>query len=351
MSVLATQVVFAQQADRLVVITLDGFRWQELFNGADSALLADAKFTPDKEEYIRKFWDKSPEIRRQKLLPFFWTTLAAQGQVYGNRGYGNLVDNANPHWFSYPGYNEIFTGYPDSSVNSNDKVWNPHRNVLEFVQQQPDYRGRVAAFTSWDVFPFILHEERSGVYVNSGFEDLPVAESPERRQIQLMQKLTYRPLGDGVRPDLQTYLAATYYLRTYQPKVLYIGFDETDDYAHAGRYDMYLQAAAMTDRLLADLWAYLQTDNNYRGRTALVITTDHGRGDRNKAQWKDHGTKVSDAGQIWCFLAGPGVAPKGELKTPSSYVQAQLAATMAGLLGLTFIADHPVASPIPLTTK
>ena len=164
LSVLATQVVFAQQADRLVVITLDGFRWQELFNGADSALLADAKFTPDKEEYIRKFWDKSPEIRRQKLMPFFWNTLAAQGQVYGNRRYGNLVDNANPHWFSYPGYNEIFTGYPDSLVNSNDKVWNPHRNVLEFVQQQPEYRGRVAAFTSWDVFPFILHEERSGVY-------------------------------------------------------------------------------------------------------------------------------------------------------------------------------------------
>ena len=349
--ILAGPTARAQQADRLVVVTLDGFRWQELFNGADSALLTDSKFTREKDEYIRKYWDPSPMVRRQKLMPFFWNVLAAQGQVHGNRRYGNLLNNANPHWFSYPGYNEIFTGYPDSMVNSNDKVWNPHINVLEFLQQQPDYRGSVAAFTSWDVFPFILNEERSGVYVNSGFEDIPMRVSAERDLIQRMQELTYRPLGDGVRPDLQTYLAAKYYLRTYQPKVLYIGFDETDDYAHGGRYDMYLQAAAMTDRMLADLWAFLQADVNYRGRTALVITTDHGRGDRIKEQWKDHGRKVSDAGQIWCFVAGPGVVPLGELRTEATHFQSQLAATMAALLGLTFTANHPVAGPLPVTSK
>ena len=62
----------------------------------------------------------SSEERRKLLMPFFWNTIAKQGQVYGNRRYSNNVNTANKYWFSYPGYNEIFTGYPDTAVNSNE---------------------------------------------------------------------------------------------------------------------------------------------------------------------------------------------------------------------------------------
>ena len=77
--------------------------------------------------------------------------MARQGQLYGNRRYDNKVDNANPYWFSYPGYNEIFTGYADTSINSNDKKYNKNENILEFINKQKDYQGSVAAFTTWDV--------------------------------------------------------------------------------------------------------------------------------------------------------------------------------------------------------
>ena len=45
---------------------------------------------------------------------------------------------------------------------------------------RPGFEGRVAAFTSWDVFPYIINEARSGVVVNSGWEPLadPAGLSP-----------------------------------------------------------------------------------------------------------------------------------------------------------------------------
>lgn len=99
-------------------------RWEEVFGGADSALLLNKQFTKDSAGTSAKFWDDNIEARRKKLFPFLWSTVVSKGQLYGNRWKGSEVNNANRYKFSYPGYNEIFTGYPDTLVNSNDKIWN-----------------------------------------------------------------------------------------------------------------------------------------------------------------------------------------------------------------------------------
>ncbi len=125
-----------RQTENLIIITLDGMRWQEVFNGADKELLANKTFTRDSADTWGKFWDGNSLQRRKKLFPFLWSEIEAKGQLHGNRAYNNFVNVANPYWFSYPGYNEIFTGFPDDSVNSNDKVWNPNSNVLEFINTQ-----------------------------------------------------------------------------------------------------------------------------------------------------------------------------------------------------------------------
>ncbi len=46
---------------------------------------------------------------------------------------------------------------------------NPHVNVLEYLNNSREYKGKVAVFTSWNVFPFILNQVRSGLPVNSGY--------------------------------------------------------------------------------------------------------------------------------------------------------------------------------------
>lgn len=137
--------------ENIIVVTTDGLRWQELYIGMDSALANNPVFNQHQKDYIYKtYWDNDPSERRKKLLPFIWSNFARHGQLYGNRNYGNFVNTTNPFWFSYPGYNEMFTGFADTAINTNSYPDNPNLNVLEFLNNQPGYKGKVAAFGSWE---------------------------------------------------------------------------------------------------------------------------------------------------------------------------------------------------------
>jgi hypothetical protein len=331
------------KTENLVIVTLDGMRWEEVFGGVDSAIIVNKNFTRDSDQVTKNFWSDDVNERRKKLFPFLWTTVAASGQLYGNRNAGCEVNNANPFWFSYPGYNEIFTGYPDTAVNSNDKIPNKNENVLEFINKQKDYTGKVAAFSTWDCFPYILNKWRSGIYVNSDVDTLKF-NTPALQLINDMQFLTTKPID--VRPDVFTYFAAREYLKVYKPRVLYIAFDETDDFAHAGDYDQYLKSAHAEDAMIADLWNTTQSMPQYKDRTTLIVTCDHGRGNKIKEQWTDHGEKIADAGQIWIAAIGPDSKPLGEVKNNGTLYQLQLATTFAALLGFDFKPAHPVMQPI-----
>lgn len=331
------------KTENLVIVTMDGMRWQEVFNGVDEVLMNDSLFNHNRDGIRDRFWAATSEERRVKLFPFFWNVIAKSGQLYGNRKYDNKVDNSNPFWFSYPGYNEIFTGYPDTSVNSNDKVYNKNQNVLEFLNKQKDIAGKVAAFTTWDVFPYILNEPRSGFYVNSDVDTLAF-NTPALKLINDMQFLTTQPID--VRPDIFTYMAAREYLKEYKPRVLYIAFDETDDFAHEGMYDQYIKSAYSQDAMIADLWKIVQTIPQYKNKTTLIITCDHGRGDKNKSDWQHHGANIPDAHELWLAVMGPDSKPMGEVRTSGQLYQRQIATTIARLLGYDFKPDHPVKEPI-----
>jgi len=270
-----------------------------------------------------------------------------KGQLYGNRNRGSFVDVANPYKFSYPGYNEIFTGYPDTAVNSNDKKKNKNENVLEFINKQKGYTNKVAAFSTWDVPPYFLNKWRSGLYVNSDQDTINFG-SAQSKLLNDLQKLSMKPNGE--RPDIVTYMSGREYLKEHKPKVLYISFDETDEYAHQGKYDYYLSAAHAEDGMIGDIWNLVQSLPEYKNKTTLIVTCDHGRGDKIKDQWRDHGEKVEDASQIWLAVIGPDTSPLGEIKT-GQYYQKQFATTMAALLGFKFKPAHPVGDVITTILK
>jgi hypothetical protein len=336
------------RTSNVMLITLDGLRWQELFAGADSALLRDRRYVRDTSALRTDFWRATAAERRAVLMPFFWSTIASQGQLHGNRTRGSRVDVTNTRRFSYPGYNEILTGYADPGITSNEKVPNPNRTILEFAQQQPALRGRVAAFGSWDVFPFIINEERSGVPVNAGFEAAAHAGLSARET--LLNELQARVPSPwvNVRLDAFTQGYALEYLKRERPRLVYIAYGETDDFAHDERYDFYLRAARRTDGFIRELWEWLQSDSQCRNRTTLIITTDHGRGSGNR--WNTHGEDVAGAEQIWIALLGPDVPPLGEASSGRHY-QNQIAATIALLLNLPFTADRPIGRPLPVLER
>lgn len=332
-----------RKTENLVIVTLDGLRWQEVFGGVDSSLMNNTNYDRDSAYIKKNFWSDDIYERRKKLFPFLWTTIAGNGQLYGNRKLNNYVNTANPFWFSYPGYNEIFTGYPDTAVNSNDKILNKNENVLEFINKQNGFQGKVAAFTTWDVFPYILNAKRSGIYVNADVDSLKFS-NPQLTLINDIQFLTTRPID--VRPDVLTYIAAREYFKAYNPRVLYIAFDETDDFAHGGLYDQYIKSAHAEDGMIADIWKTIQSIPQYKNKTTLIVTCDHGRGDKIKDQWKDHGQKVEDSNQIWIAAIGPDTKVTGEVTQSGQLYQRQLATTFAALLGFDFKPAHEVMKPV-----
>ena len=65
-----------------------------------------------------------------RLFPFIWGEFVSKGQLYGNRKYRNFVNITNPYSFSYPGYNDLFTGFADSAINTNHFPDNPNPECI-----------------------------------------------------------------------------------------------------------------------------------------------------------------------------------------------------------------------------
>ena len=339
--------LFAQdvsfKTERIVLITLDGLRWQEVFTGADSLLVDDSGWVKKSGSLLADFWDPDFSKRREKLMPFVWGTMAKVGQLYGNRKYGNKGSTSNSLWFSYPGYNELLSGYADDlRITSNDKVNNPNVTFLEYLQRNPQYEGQVKAVGGWDVFPYILHENRSGISVNAGFD---VAEGEALTEVEktvnrLQQEL--RGPWENVRLDPFTHAYALETLKKYHPKVAYFAYGETDDWAHQGAYDQYLWSARQSDAYIQEIWEYLQSDPFYRNKTTLLVTVDHGRG-TGKENWKNHGASVEGSGQVWLMVMGPDTPALGEIKQEGQWYTAMLARSIFHLLGLDY--PDPKAAP------
>ena len=161
--------------------------------------------------------------------------------------------------------------------------------------------------------------------------------------INSIKQDSYLPFGIEEYCDVFTHYMAMDDLQKKKPRVLFISYGETDEWAHEGHYKDYHNAAHQIDKWLSDIWSFVQSDTKYKNKTALFITVDHGRGDLIKEKWTSHNNKIEDSHQIWFGVIGPGIPAKGEVKTFMQLYQVQYAATFAELLGLTFACEHPVA--------
>ena len=336
-----------RRTENVLLVTYDGLRRQELFVGADETLLnREHGGVRDVDAVRARFWSDDPLRRRETLLPFFWNVVARHGQVFGDSKVGSSVRVTNGLYFSYPGYNEILSGVADARIDSNAKRPNPNLTVLEALDRESRLSGRVAAFGSWDVFPFILNEETTGIPVNAGWERLEHA-SPPSRTAELNALAAEIPhYWSNVRYDLFTFEGSLGYLEQHKPRLLYVAFGETDDWAHDGRYDLYLESARRTDDYIRRLWDTLQSLPEYAGKTSMILTSDHGRG-AGPEDWRRHGSDVSGSELTWIAVIGPDTPSLG-IRVDTDVTQGQVAASVAALLGYDFREDSPAAArPLP----
>lgn len=336
-------------AQYVVFISIDGLRPQEFFEGADPRLFLADLGVKDAEAAKGRYLAGDREANRRKLLPYLWSRIESDGWAAGDWQNDSHVTVSNGLYFSYPGYNEMLCGFGDPRVDSNAKKYNENVTVLEWLHRQSPYRDRVMAFASWDVFPFIINDRRSGIPVNAGWMPLSVGRPEALESYQLVAEHLFHE-WDAVRFDAFTAGGAIEALRLTRPRVLHVALGEPDDWAHGGRYDRYLSSAHQCDRLIQRLWDECQRIPEYAGKTAFVVTTDHGRGDGREG-WKNHGTSNPGSDRVWVAAFGAGVVSSGS-DHGGQFQLAQVAATLADLLGHDFTQHDPrIAPPLPCVQK
>lgn len=334
----------------VILVTLDGLRWQEVFSGFDPLYAtkeAGGITTPIIAERVNQaFARDSAEASRAAIMPFFWGVVAKDGQVFGDRGVKNAGRVTNPYKFSYPGYNELLCGYLDPRINKNEFPPNPNVTVLEWLHGRPGFAGKVAAYGAWTRVHEIVNGARAGFPTVAGWQQIPafhgVPLSPKERFLNEMMERSTQVWHEEC-PDSFIQEAAIEYLTTHKPRVFYVSLGETDEWAHMRRYDLYLEAAHRGDAFIKRLWDTIQSMPEYAGKTSLVITTDHGRGGTPR-DWTDHGRNTPGSDGWWAAVLGPQIPARGVIGQ-GEVTQSQIAATVAALVGEDYRGAVSKAAP------
>ncbi len=301
----------------LILVTIDGYRWEELFRGADPALVTDPAY---RARYV-----DAPD-RAAALTPFL-LSFAQTGALIGNRDANSCARVSNDFWFSYPGYAEMLSGRPNPAVRYNAAIPNDDVTVLERLAR----RGlSVRVFAEWETMRAILNEARSGLSI-------------------------FTPPDYGAPHDPQVIPAARAALAD-PPRVLYVALGDTDNRAHEGEYEQYLAAASEADAFAREIWDAYQANPRTAGRTTMIITADHGRGRAGDDRWRGHGSGrwrgiivpgLRHAGSDADFIAvrGPGVGATQSYSMEHCATLSQVAATMLTALGLHDAEAQPDMAP------
>jgi hypothetical protein len=335
--------------EHVLIIMTDGLRWQEVFRGADPALLIKSNNNNHSVDVLAKLYLRpTPEESRAALMPFLWNHIVPNGEIYGNRDKGSEAYVTNGLNFSYPGYNETLTGHPDPRITSNDNIPNENLTVLEWLNREwqttdPSSQNQTAAFGAWPIIGAIVNQQRAGFTVNVGYDSL--TSTPTTPQLDLLNHIKAETprIFDEEPFDTLTFHSAFEYLKTEKPRLLFLSLGETDEWGHAGNYGFYLEAAHRVDQYLQTLWDFVQSDPDYRDHTTLIFLTDHGRG-HAPVEWRSHGEKIPDSKYIFIAAMGAGVPARGELdKSTPPVTQSQIAATIAQLFGKDWNKQTPEA--------
>jgi len=336
---LLPQSVFSDplQTSNVILLTIDGVRSQEIFAGLDETIAVhDAQQVYSEIAEVRsRYPGATTEQRRAALMPNFWNLLAPQGQVFGNAAYGNHVKVQNQVLWSPPGYVEMMTGGP-TAVSDNAERGYPSPTAREVATNKLglDYQ-QVAQIGSWTGYSLAAASQDDAFLMVGTHDAVPSPFStPELDKLAALRSEVMGLWSEG-SDDVLSFRMALNYLQTQQPRVLWIALVNSDDWAHADRYDRYLDYLHLVDGLIGELWQTVQSTDAYRDNTTLIIPTDHGRGLRG-SDWAEHDITIPGSEDIWLAVIGPQTPDTGEVTTPGTLYQGQVASTMLHYLGIDY---------------
>jgi phosphopentomutase/2,3-bisphosphoglycerate-independent phosphoglycerate mutase family metalloenzyme len=304
----------------VVVVVLDGARWQEVFVGADPHLASTAGVDA---------------ISASTLLPHLYAALAERGAALGAPGRGATITASGPNFISLPGYTEIFTGRRTHACLDNECAWARTPTIADEVRSLATDAREVAVFASWDRIERAASNDPERIVVWAGRSHLWGADvisddDVARDWLDRGAHADPRPGAGDFRPDRFTAALALRYLETKRPRFLFLGLGEPDEYAHRGDYAGYLASLRAADGVIGELFAVVDRMGARGQRTSVLITADHGRA----RDYRFHGRAFPESARVWLVAAGAGVAARGFAVASRSHRLADVAPTIRLLLGL-----------------
>lgn len=308
----------------VVLITIDGVRWQELFGGVDRVVAVTAGMP---ESAILDARELTPNLHRR----FF-----DGGAVIGAPGMGAGIFASGPNFISLPGYLEVLRGRSSVDCDSNHCPPTRDETLLDEIR---DYGGGAradsAAFTSWDRCAAAASGDPARTVVSAGrthgsIDDLSWVSATCQALLAAGRAAGPWPGHGDYRPDAETAKIALHYLSVVRPKMLWLGLGDTDEYAHRHDYPEYLDALRRADATIGALFDELDRMGEWGRSTTVFVTTDHGRG----PSWSDHGAHPS-ASRVFLLAAGGSVPKRGLVINDQPYRLADIAPTIRALLALS----------------
>lgn len=283
----------------IVLVTIDGARWQEIFEGADAT----------------RWTSPAPRPSATELMPH----LHAMDAAVGAPGRG-LIRATGPNFVSLPGYREILSGHASAACQDNNC---PPITSTTVLDQASDAGLRVAAFGSWETLARAATSQPGAFVASFGRGDDPDVDP-------------WPGQGD-FRPDGLTAQRALEHLVSERPDVLFLGLGEPDEYAHHGDYAGYIGALRAADAILGRLEQTLAQMGPRGAATHVLVTADHGRAN----DFASHGGFAPESARVWLFARGPRFRARGAVRSPTERHLSDLAPTMRALLGLSAPAGDP----------
>jgi hypothetical protein len=278
----------------VILVTIDGARWQEIFEGSDTEL------------------SQVPHRRSRDLVPHLDRLAHESGAAVGAPGRG-AIRATGPNFVSLPGYTEIFTGRAPIGCQDNTCATIATPTLLDEVHAAG---GKVAAFGSWELLERAI-SARPGSFVVSCGRSGDTSVDPW-------------PGSGDFRPDRLTAKLALHHLETEMPDVLYVGLGEPDEYGHRGDYEGYLRALGEADAFVGELTAALGRMGKRGADTHLFVTADHGRA----SSFKHHGGGAPESARVWLIASGPSVVARGRVVSARERHLADVAPTLRRVIGL-----------------
>jgi len=308
-------------ATPVVLVVLDGVRWQEVFSGVDRTIAAAS--------------GAGRGIGARDLLPNVYAAIDTRGALVGAPGHGRAIAASGPNFVSMPGYSEIFEGRAPEGCQDNACAGAAGRTIVDEIRGRAMADSEVALFASWERIASAATREPARMVLSAGRSDVRgaglLADDRELREtLEQGTRADPYPGSDGFRPDRYTAALALRYLVAGRPAFLFVGLGEPDEYAHRGDYDGYLASLRAADRFVGDLLASLDRMGERGRRTLVLLTSDHGRA----LDYRDHGGEYPESARVWLAAFGGPVRARGFAAAPRPRRLADIAPTIRAVLDL-----------------